>query len=33
VERIEEIRAFLNQRTSDLMDYDDILSALAEVAR
>ena len=33
VERIEEIRAFLNQRTSDLMDYDDILSALAEVTR
>ena len=33
VERIEEIRAFLNQRTVDLMDYDDILSALAEVAR
>ena len=33
VERIEEIRAFLNQRTTDLMDYDEILSALAEVAR
>ena len=33
VERIEEIRAFLNQRTTDLMDYDDILSVLAEVAR
>ena len=33
VERIEEIRAFLNQRTVDLMDYDDVLSALAEVAR
>jgi type III secretion protein N (ATPase) len=33
VERVEEIRAFLNQRTSDLMDYDDILGALAEVAR
>jgi type III secretion protein N (ATPase) len=33
VERIEEIRAFLNQRTTDLMDYDDILSGLAEVSR
>jgi type III secretion protein N (ATPase) len=33
VERIDEIRAFLNQRTTDLMDYDDILAALAEVSR
>ncbi len=33
VQRIDQIRAFLNQRTSDLMDYDDILASLAEVVR
>jgi ATP synthase in type III secretion protein N len=33
VERIGEVRAFLNQRTSDLMAYDDILAALAQVVR
>ena len=31
VERIGNIRAFLNQRTSDLLPYDDILAALGEV--
>lgn len=33
VERIGEIRTFLNQRTSDLMDYEDILGQLGEVVR
>ena len=33
VERIAEIRDFLNQRTDDLMPYDDILAALAQVVR
>ena len=31
VERIQLIRGFLNQRTSDLLPYDDILAALGEV--
>ena len=31
VERIQLIRAFLNQRTSDLLPYDEILAALGEV--
>ena len=31
VERIQLIRGFLNQRTSDLLPYDEILAALGEV--
>jgi type III secretion protein N (ATPase) len=33
IERVAEIRAFLNQKTSDLMPYEDILGQLAEVVR
>jgi type III secretion protein N (ATPase) len=33
IERIGEIRAFLNQKTSDLMDFDQIVGQLAEVVR
>jgi type III secretion protein N (ATPase) len=33
VERVGEIRAFLNQRTDDLLPFDDILRQLAEVVR
>jgi len=33
IERVGEIRAFLNQKTSDLMPYEDILGQLGEVVR
>jgi ATP synthase in type III secretion protein N len=33
IERAGEVRAFLNQRTSDLMGYDEILGQLAQVVR
>ena len=33
IERAGEVRAFLNQRTSDLMGFDEILDQLAQVVR